>query len=337
MLRVLVVDDSAVMRALLCDCLASDPAIEVVGAASDSQSARLMIKTTDPAVLTLDIEMPGMNGLTFLSHLMRLRPMPVVMVASSNGRSAPATLKALELGAVDFAAKPAGDQPECWADFRLDLIAKVKAAAAAVMQGGPARAPAKPRRIVALGGSAGAVAALQQILCALPADAPAILVAVHMPAPFTQHFAQRLDGLCAIHVREAADGAPVLPGHAYVAPGGFHLRLARSGAAYVCRLDSGAKLNGHRPAADSLFQSVAAAAGADAVGVVLTGMGRDGAAGLKAMRSAGALTACQNAASSLIYGMPGAAVAEGAVCDELPLDLIAGYIMAAAGVAGARP
>jgi two-component system, chemotaxis family, protein-glutamate methylesterase/glutaminase len=333
--RVLIVDDSAIMRSFLREVLASDPAIEVVGVASDPLSAREKIKALNPNVITLDIEMPGMNGLTFLEHLMRLRPMPVVMVSSLTQRGAATTLRALEIGAVDFVAKSSQGLETGWPDFRAEVIAKVKSAATAFVpyEMPPALALSNskgatgPGRLVALGGSTGAVAVLQYIIGAMPEDGPATLVVVHMPAQFTKQFAARLDGLCAMKVIEAADGMAVTAGHAYVAPGDRHLTIRQTTAGYVCRLGEGPRVNGHMPSVDVLFESVAKAAGPNALGVILTGMGKDGAVGLKAMHDAGAMTACQDKATSLIYGMPGAAVAEGAVDGELPLADIPGYIL----------
>ena len=333
--RVLIVDDSAMMRSFLREVLTSDPGIEVVGVASDPFSAREKIKLLNPTVVTLDIEMPGMDGLTFLEHLMRLRPMPVVMVSSLTQKGAAATLKSLELGAIDFVAKPTVGLETGWPDFRAEVIAKVKIAATAYV---PYEVPtprylAKPAgasgpgRLVAIGGSTGSVAVIQHIVVAMPAAGPAMLVVVHMPALFTKQFAARLDGLSAMRVREAADGMNVVEGYVYIAPGERHLTVKRKASGYVCQLEDGPRVNGHMPSVDVLLESVAIAAGPAALGVILTGMGKDGAIGLKAMRDAGALTACQDEATSLIYGMPGAAVAEGAVCDELPLSDIPGYIL----------
>lgn len=337
--RVLIVDDSAMMRSFLREVLSGDPEIEVVGVASDPFSARQKIKVLNPTVITLDIEMPGMDGLIFLEHLMRLRPMPVVMVSSLTQRGAATTLRALEIGAVDFVAKPVQALETGWPDFRAEIIEKVKTASAAYV---PYEVPpthhldmpqgaSGPRKIVALGGSTGSVAVFQHIIGAMPADGPAMVLAVHMPAQFTQQFATRLDGLCAMTVVEAEDRMPIETGHAYVARGDRHLTIGRGTAGYECRLENGPRVNGHVPSVDVLFESVASTVGRAAIGVILTGMGKDGAIGLKAMRDAGALTACQNEATSLIYGMPGAAVAVGAVRDELSLADIPEYILRNAG------
>lgn len=338
--RVLIVDDSAMMRSFLREVLAGDPEIEVVGVAPDPFLARQKIKELNPSVITLDIEMPGMDGLTFLEHLMRLRPMPVVMVSSLTQRGAAATLRSLEIGAVDFVAKPSSDLEAGWPDFRAEIIAKVKTAAAAFVPYDvpPARHLTFPQgtggtsRLVALGGSTGSVAVFQHIIGAMPADGPAMAMAVHMPAQFTKQFAARLDDICAMIVSEAEDGMPLVPGRVLVAPGDRHLTVKRIGQNYICKLENGPRVNRHVPSIDVLFESVARAAGPDSLGIILTGMGRDGAVGLKAMRDAGALTACQDEATSLIYGMPGAAVAEGAVCQELPLSGIPAHILRNAGV-----
>jgi len=341
--RVLIVDDSAMMRSFLREVLAGDPEIEVVGVAPDPFLARQKIKELNPSVITLDIEMPGMDGLTFLEHLMRLRPMPVVMVSSLTQRGAAATLRSLEIGAVDFVAKPSSDLEAGWPDFRAEIVAKVKTAAAAFV---PYDIPLPrhltlPRdaggasRLVALGGSTGSVAVFQHIIGAMPAEGPAMAVAVHMPAQFTKQFAARLDDMCAMGVSEAEDGMPLVPGRVLVAPGDQHLTVRRIGQNYVCKLENGPRVNGHVPSIDVLFESVARAAGPDSLGIILTGMGRDGAIGLKAMREAGALTACQDQATSLIYGMPAAAVAEGAVCQELPLSGIPAHILRNSGVSRA--
>ncbi|MGH6908422.1 MAG: protein-glutamate methylesterase/protein-glutamine glutaminase, partial [Aestuariivirga sp.] len=288
--RVLIVDDSAMMRSFLREVLASDRGIEVVGVASDPFLARQKIKDLNPSVITLDIEMPGMDGLTFLEHLMRLRPMPVVMVSSLTQRGAAAALKALEIGAVDFVAKPSQQLETGWPDFSAEIIAKVKTAAAAFVPYDvpPANHLAMPKgasgpnRLVALGGSTGSVAVFQHIIGAMPANGPAMLAAVHMPAQFTKQFAARLDDLCAMTVREAEDGMAVETGHVLVAPGDRHLTIRRTAGGYVCKLENGPRINGHVPSVDVLFESVAREAGTNSLGIILTGMGKDGAIGLKA-------------------------------------------------------
>jgi two-component system, chemotaxis family, protein-glutamate methylesterase/glutaminase len=344
-IKVLVIDDSALMRKILTEMLGSDPDIEVVGTAANPLVAREMIRNLNPDVLTLDIEMPKLDGLAFLERLMRLRPMPVVMVSSLTQKDADITLQALEMGAVDFIAKPALDIAQGFAAMQEEMAAKVKTAARAIVHGRHAAPPRAPRagsafrgsnRIVAIGASTGGVAALREVLAALPADAPPILIAQHMPPGFTKLFAKRLDGLCAMRVSEAADTAMIIPGHVYIAPGDRHLAISRSGGFYQCRLSAAPLVNGHMPSVDVLFDSCAAEAGADAVGLLLTGMGRDGAEGLRRMRAAGAATACQDEATSLIYGMPKAAMAIGAAEREISLDSIAAYILQQAR-AGQRP
>ncbi len=340
-IRVVVVDDSALARQLISRLLRSDPDIEVVGIASDPYSARNIIKSTNPDVVTLDVEMPNMDGISFLEKIMRLRPMPVVMVSSLTLRGAEITLQALELGAVDFVTKPALDVERGLDGKREELVAKVKAASQARIKPlgqpygtvAPAPLPARtgPLRgtdsIVAIGSSTGGVDALRQIICALPPDSPAVLITQHMPAGFTARFAERLDGLAQVRVRQAEDGQRVLPGHVYIAPGDKHLRLTRSGAQYHCRLGDDAPVGGHKPSVDVLFQSVASVAGGKSVGVILTGMGRDGASGLKAMRQAGARTLGQDEQSCVVYGMPKAAFNDGAVETEYPIQQMAAAIL----------
>jgi two-component system chemotaxis response regulator CheB len=332
--RVLIVDDSALIRQVLTRVLESDPSITVVGAAPDPFVAREMIKALNPDVLTLDIEMPRMDGLAFLEKIMALRPMPVVMVSSLTQKGAETALRALEIGAVDYVAKPAVGLADGMMALRDEIVSKVKAAGRARVRPLSQETPAVVQRpagtgyrssekLIAIGASTGGVEALHTLLGAFPPDAPAILVTQHMPPMFTVSFAKRLDQRCAITVAQAVDGERVLPGHAYIAPGSHHLELARSGANYVCRLHDRAPVSGHRPSVDVLFQSVAKAAGADAVGIILTGMGKDGAEGLLTMRGAGASTIGQDEASCVIYGMPKAARDCGATEVELPIGKIA--------------
>ncbi len=340
-ITVLVVDDSALMRQMLTAMLQHDPEIEVVGAAPDPYIAREKIKKLNPDVVTLDIEMPKMDGLTFLEKIMTLRPMPVVMVSSLTQEGADATLHALELGAVDFVAKPASDLQQGLADKQDEIIAKVKMAAKArVKSGARGRAPPKVRpqlgsaiasteKIIAIGASTGGVEALRAVVTVLPADCPAMLISQHMPAQFTTSFAARLNGISQVSVCEAGDGQRVLPGHVYIAPGDRHLELGRSGANYICRLRNGAEVSGHRPSVDVLFRSAANVAGKNAVGVQLTGMGKDGARGLLEMRNAGSATFGQDEASCVIYGMPKAAFELGAVETQLHLSHMAEGFLAA--------
>jgi two-component system chemotaxis response regulator CheB len=315
--RVVVVDDSPTMRGLISATLRRDPELQVVGAAGDPLEAREMIKELNPDVITLDIEMPNMNGLEFLERIMRLRPMPVVMVSTLTQAGADATLRALELGAVDCVAKPTSAAAS---EGLSELAAKVKVAARASVR--PAGRIAQPKvrtgyvpadSVLAIGSSTGGVEALLTILANFPENCPPTVITQHMPATFTRSFAARLDRICGGRVEEASDGAPLEVGRVYLAPGGeTHLEVVRAGG-LRCRLRDGDLVSGHRPSVDALFRSVAHAAGANACGVILTGMGRDGAAGLKAMREAGARTVGQDEASCVVYGMPRAAFETGAV------------------------
>lgn len=339
--KVLVVDDSALIRKVLSEILRADPELEVVGTAPDPYAAREEIKRLNPDVLTLDVEMPKMDGITFLSNLMRLRPMPVVMVSSLTERGADVTLAALELGAFDFVTKPKLDVAQGLQDYAREITAKVKAAARSrvrprIPSGRPpvAKVPIQQYRttdrLIAIGASTGGTEAIREVLEAMPPDAPAIVITQHIPEAFSAPFARRLDGLCAIRVLHAEDGQPILQGHAYVAPGNQHLAVVRSGARFQCQLDAGEPVNRHRPAVDVLFASVAKNAGINAVGVILTGMGGDGARGLRAMRDAGATTIAQDEKSSVVWGMPGEAVKLGAAEHVLPLEKIAAQCLAAA-------
>jgi two-component system chemotaxis response regulator CheB len=338
-IRVVVVDDSALMRQMISAMLTAEPGIEVVAVANDPYQAREQIKATNPDVVTLDVEMPRMDGITFLEKIMTLRPLPVVMVSSLTQTGTDATLRALEIGAVDCVAKPAGGMiAEGKAQFRDELVAKVRAAASARIRPRKLVEPTAPATVgpgyssseivVAIGASTGGVEALHRVLQALPADSPAVIITQHMPPAFTASFAARLDRECAIVVAEARDGVRVLPGHAYIAPGGRHLELGRSGANYVCKLHDGPPVSGHRPSVDVLFRSVARSAGRNALGVIMTGMGRDGADGLLEMRNAGARTMGQDEASCVVYGMPKVARDVGAVEVEVPLQKIAPEIVA---------
>ena len=335
--RVLVVDDSAVVRQVLTELLSRDPDIEVVGAAADPYLAREKIKRLNPDVLTLDVEMPRMDGLAFLENLMRLRPMPVVMVSSLTERGAEVTLQALALGAVDFVTKPRLGVAQGLEEYAEEIAGKVKGAARARVQPlvrpsqrlGPAPAPqAAPMaarfrttdRLIAIGASAGGTEAIRAVLEQMPADAPAVVLTQHIPGGFSRAFVERLDRHSPLLVREASDGELVLPGHAYLPPGDHHLRVIRDGARWRCRVDGSAPVNRHRPAVDVLFRSVAQAAGPNAIGAILTGMGDDGARGLLEMKEAGAATVVQDEASSVVWGMPGAAVRLGAAQEVLPLE-----------------
>lgn len=335
MTRVLIVDDSATMRMLIAAALGVDPALEVVGMAGDPLEAREMIKQLRPDVITLDVEMPNMNGIEFLERLMRLRPMPVVMVSTLTTRGAEATLSALELGAVDCVAKPNAANPSTFEDLaskvRMAAGAKVRARQSPTPASGPSSGTALPAnfasngKLVAIGSSTGGVEALLEICSRLPANGPPVVITQHMPAAFTKSFAERLDRACAAEVSEAFDGAPLSAGKVYLAAGGLHLEVGGS-TALRCLVTPGQPVSGHMPSVDVLFRSVAQACKAKAVGVILTGMGRDGAEGLMAMRTAGARTLGQDENSSVVYGMPRAAFDLGAVERQLPLDRIANAI-----------
>ncbi|HMA15648.1 MAG TPA: chemotaxis response regulator protein-glutamate methylesterase [Kiloniellaceae bacterium] len=334
--RVLVVDDSALVRTLVSELLGADPGIEVVGTASDPYIAREKIKRLSPDVLTLDVEMPRMDGLTFLRNLMRLRPMPVLMVSSLTEAGAAVTLDALALGAVDFVAKPRIDIARGLAGYGELLVEKVKLAARARVG---RIATAEPRRegpigyrtterLLAIGASTGGTEAIREVLEQMPADAPATVIVQHIPAAFSASFAERLDRHSRMTVLQAEDQQPLLPGHAYVAPGGRHLRVARSGARWICRLGDDEPVCRHRPSVDVLFESVAAHAGRNASAALLTGMGEDGAAGLLALRRAGAATVAQDEATSVVWGMPGAAVALDAAAEVVALGQVAARLLA---------
>ena len=329
-IRVLIVDDSSTMRELIAATLMREPGIEVVGRAADPIEARAAIKSLNPDVVTLDIEMPNMNGLEFLDKIMRLRPTPVIMVSSLTTRGADVTMQALELGAVDCVAKPSTYSASSFSD----LPEKVRAAAQAKVRARlvpPTRVPAslafKPDgRLLAIGSSTGGVEALLIILASFPVNCPPTLITQHLPAHFTKTFALRLDRTCAPAVSEARDGDPVIPGHVYLAPGGYHLEITGK-TTPRCRLTKEDPINGHRPSVDALFNSVARAAGPNAIGLILTGMGRDGAMGLLAMRRLGASTIGQDEATSVVYGMPKAAFDIGAVERQIGLNKIGDHVL----------
>jgi two-component system chemotaxis response regulator CheB len=335
-IRTLVVDDSAVMRQLLRTLLAEDAAIEIVGTAPDASIAWEKIQQLKPDVVTLDIEMPRMDGLSFLQQLMREAPLPVVMVSSLTESGSAVTLRALEMGAVDFVTKPTSDALAEFAHAVSDKIrmahtARIRRpsaipdarAALPINKGQAKRAPQPTGKIVAIGASTGGTEAIKEILMDLPADCAPALVVQHMPARFTRPFADRLNGICPPEVKEAADGDRIERGRVLIAPGDFHMRLARTDAGLVVRLDQGDPVNRHRPSVDVLFQSCSLVAGANAIGVLLTGMGDDGARGLGEMRQAGARTLAQDESTSVIFGMPKAAIDLGAAEQVLPLERMA--------------
>ena len=338
-IRTLIVDDSPTMQAMIHRKLSGDAGIAVVGYAANADEARARIKELDPDVVTLDVEMPGMNGLDFLQRLMRLRPTPVVMLSSFTSRGAETSITALELGAFDCFDK-ARLQTQHDASGEPDLADLLRAASATKPQAiAPSAAPKssststvftpRPGSMIAIGASTGGVEALIEVLMGFPANCPPTVIVQHMPATFTPSFAARLNRLCPPTVEEARPGAPLMVGKVYLAPGGErHLEVAGEGLKRHCRLVEGEKVNGHRPSVDRLFKSLVRAAGDQAVGAILTGMGNDGALGLKAMRDAGSPTIGQDKATSTVYGMPAVAHQIGAVCEQQPLRRIASTLLA---------
>ncbi len=331
-IKVLVIDDSALIRSLLTEIINSHHDMQVVATAPDPLIARDLIKLHNPDVLTLDVEMPKMDGLDFLERLMRLRPMPVVMVSTLTERGSEITMRALELGAIDFVTKPKMAITEGIREYAELIADKIRAAAQAKIGiNRPAKSIApvvasalrnpliSSEKLIILGASTGGTEAIKSFLMEMPSDCPGILITQHMPAGFTKSFANRLDSLCQISVKEAEGGERVLPGHAYIAPGDKHLMLARSGANYVTQLDDGPPVNRHKPSVDVLFRSAAQNAGKNAIGVILTGMGKDGAVCMREMKEAGAYNFAQNEESCVVYGMPKEAVAQGGVDEILHL------------------
>ncbi|WP_226663080.1 protein-glutamate methylesterase/protein-glutamine glutaminase [Microbulbifer aggregans] len=343
-IKVLCVDDSALIRGLMREIIDSQPDMEVVAVAPDPLVARDLIKRLNPDVLTLDVEMPRMDGLDFLERLMRLRPMPVLMVSSLTRAGSEITLRALELGAVDFVPKPQLGIRSGLLEYGAQIADKIRAAAGSRPTRRETKKTAEPRsldsvmvsseKLLIIGASTGGPEAIRQVLEPLPPNSPAILIAQHMPSGFTRSFADRLDRLCRIRVKEAEQGERVLPGHAYIAPGDHHLKLARSGANYLVQLDDGPAVNRHRPSVDVLFDSAAELAGRNAIGALLTGMGRDGAKGLLAMRNAGAATLAQDEQTSLVFGMPREAIALGAAAEIVALDDVAQRLLSLAAASG---
>jgi two-component system, chemotaxis family, protein-glutamate methylesterase/glutaminase len=346
---VLVVDDSALVRSLLTEIINRQPDMRCVGAASDPLVAREMIRELNPDVITLDVEMPRMDGLEFLSRLMRLRPMPVVMVSTLTEQGAEITLRALELGAVDFVAKPRIGVSSGLKELSGDIVDKIRVAACAQVRRHTAPpAPVKPdfqssrpheapqaplprlstEKIICIGASTGGTEAIREVLVPMPADAPAIVITQHMPAGFTTSFAARLNGLCRIRVEEARDRQRILPGHAYIAPGGHHLRIDRSGSNYVAVVEDTEPVNRHRPSVEVLFRSAARVLGPNALGVMLTGMGADGAQAMREMKDAGSYNYVQDEASCVVFGMPRMAIQSGAAHEILPLTQIAPALLA---------
>lgn len=346
-IRVLCVDDSALVRSLMTEIINSQPDMEVVAVAPDPLVARELIKQHNPDVLTLDVEMPRMDGLDFLERLMRLRPMPVVMVSSLTERNSDVTLNALELGAVDFVTKPRLGLRDGLLEYTELIADKIRAASTSRPRRPATASDSKARRLVApyatteklvlIGASTGGTEAIRQVLEPLPTNSPAIMITQHMPAGFTRSFVQRLNGLCSLSVHEAEHGQRILPGNVYLAPGGVaHMKVARSGANYVVELDPSEPVNRHRPSVDVLFYSAAKVVGSNAVGVILTGMGKDGAQGMLAMKQAGAVTMAQDEASSVVFGMPREALHIGAADLEVPLSGISEAILKNLGSYGHR-
>jgi two-component system chemotaxis response regulator CheB len=342
-IKVLIVDDSALIRSVMSEIIGSQDDMEVVGVAPDPLVARDLIKQTNPDVLTLDVEMPKMDGLDFLEKLMRLRPMPVLMVSTLTERGSEITLRALELGAVDFVTKPKISIQSGMREYAEIITEKIRTAARARVKprqaaaaGASAGLPlirnplTSSEKLIIVGASTGGTEAIKEFLMQMPSDCPGILITQHMPEGFTRSFAKRLDGICKISVKEAETGERILPGHAFIAPGHSHLLLARSGANYVTQLDQGPPVNRHRPSVDVLFNSAAVCAGKNAVGVILTGMGKDGALGMLEMKKAGAYNFAQDEATCVVFGMPREAIAVGATNEvggitQLP-GMVLGYL-----------
>jgi two-component system chemotaxis response regulator CheB len=347
-IKVLIIDDSALIRQILTRILSAVPDIEVVGTAADPYIAREKIKRLSPHVLTLDVEMPRMDGLAFLRNLMRLHPLPVVMISALTTHGTDVTLQALEYGAVDFITKPRLDITETLDNYAEEIIGKIRTAAHAkinplqiirdnsleitpkysadviLQQSTFSNKPfLTTDKIIAIGASTGGTEAIRQVLTQLPIQMHGIVISQHIPPLFSRSFAERMQKLCKMEVCEAEDGSVILPGHVYISPGSHHLLVMRDGARYVCRLDDGAPVNRHRPSVDVMFRSVAQNVGANAIGVILTGMGDDGARGMREMHDAGAMTIAQDEHTSVVWGMPSEAIKRGGVDHVLPLYEIA--------------
>jgi two-component system chemotaxis response regulator CheB len=347
-IRVVVVDDSALVRSLLAEIINRQQDMECVGTANDPLIAREMIRELNPDVITLDIEMPKMDGIDFLGRLMRLRPMPVVMISTLTERGAEVTMRALELGAVDFVAKPRIGLTDGIRELESQIVEKVRIAAAAHIRRAVSTPTPRPgiaqspvgatkgmalgristEKLIFIGASTGGTEAIKEILTKMPADSPGIVITQHMPPGFTTSFAARLNGLCQITVQEAVHSERVLPGHAYIAPGGKQFRVDRSGANYVCVVEDGELVNRHRPSVEVLFHSAAQVVGRNAFGIMLTGMGNDGAKAMKEMRDAGSYNYCQDEASCIVFGMPREAILHGAADEVLSLGDIAPALLA---------
>jgi len=352
--RVIVVDDSALVRSLLAEIINRQRDMECIGTANDPLIAREMIREMNPDVITLDVEMPRMDGIDFLGRLMRLRPMPVLMISTLTERGAEVTMRALELGAVDFVAKPRVGLAGGLNELADQIVDKIRVAAVAHVRRAPVRdsasivhppsggapVPHAPvssaallgrlstEKLICIGASTGGTEAIREVLVQMPADSPAIVITQHMPPGFTTSFAARLNGLCQITVKEAVNGERILPGHAYIAPGGTQFHVARSGANYVAVVDDGPPVNRHKPSVEVLFKSAAAVVGRNAYGIMLTGMGNDGAAAMREMKDAGSYNYVQDEATCIVFGMPREAIAHGASDEVLPLTQIAPALIA---------
>ncbi|KML24128.1 chemotaxis protein [Leclercia adecarboxylata] len=334
-IKILCVDDSALIRSILTNIVNQQPDMEMVATAPDPIIARDLIKQFNPDVLTLDVEMPRMDGLDFLERLMRLRPMPVVMVSSLTSKGSEITLSALDLGAVDFITKPQMGLKDNMEQYSAQIAEKLRIASTARVSGRQSASPQKPfispkvgnEKIIAIGSSTGGTEALRQVLIPMPVTSPGIVITQHMPPGFTRSFAERLNKICQIAVKEAEDGDRITPGHAYIAPGDFHMELVRSGLSYVIKLNQLPPMNRHRPSVDMMFNSIAKSAGKNAVGVILTGMGNDGAQGLLNMRNAGAWTLAQSEKTCVVFGMPREAIMLNAACDVVDLGNIGQQIL----------
>lgn len=355
-IRVVVVDDSALVRGLLAEIINRQNDMECVGAANDPLIARDMIRELNPDVITLDIEMPKMDGIDFLARLMRLRPMPVVMISTLTERGAEVTMRALELGAVDFVAKPRIGLADGINELAGQIVEKVRVAASAhirrISPPGTSSADSvaslaqrtepismarvSTEKLICIGASTGGTEAIKEILMRMPANSPGIVITQHMPPGFTTSFAARLNTLCQITVQEAVNGDRVLPGHAYIAPGGKQFRVDKSGANYVCIVEDGEAVNRHKPSVEVLFKSAARVVGRNAFGIMLTGMGNDGAKAMKEMKDAGSYNYVQDEASCIVFGMPREAIIHGAADEVLPLLDIAGALLARLGATADR-
>ncbi len=351
-IRVVVVDDSALVRSLLSEIINRQTDMECIGTANDPIQARELIRETNPDVITLDVEMPKMDGLEFLSRIMKLRPMPVVMVSTLTEQGAEVTLRALEMGAIDFVSKPRIGISSGLRELGDQIVEKIRIASKAVVRrhvatpspaaGGDAAAAPPPRftnrlsteKVIVIGASTGGTEAIKDILVRMPSDSPAIVITQHMPPGFTTSFAARLNGLCKITVTEARDGERILPGHAYIAPGGKQFRIDRSGANYVAVVEDTPPVNRHKPSVEVLFKSAAQVLGPNAFGVMLTGMGADGATAMKEMRDAGSHNIVQDEASCVVFGMPKMAIQAGAANEVLPLNRIADALVERINSAG---